>query len=831
MKPFWIAPAIVVALVGCNTANLETTAQPPPTTNKVLGLLEVTLDMSDERQPTGTANFRPLNSSQKGVPSRAVTANNNETSQLAFRRRSVGFIDDNESGVFGTQTRYVRGTFDVANFGPRAFNNLNFMATSLNTQLGTMFSSLKNAAEVVIPSTDTLPTGELTYRAMKPAHGMRPNAEGGLEVDPNLADMQVFAPTEASTVKSTLYATYPGLQVLEYGYTARSLPTSRVSRNIAITPTSADCSSTLSVPPNGYTLITNNTFCFTGRVTFAFKFPRKPVRSQNPFVFSFVFVVSDETTPSTTQSLDEQGSGLQPSLEQVLGLNTPVGESRRIRTLAGSGIFGYPNPTASGVQRDLLCNVKTAMATTSPVLPADYLSAKPGLTNFIPSPNTMFASTSSSVLTSFCEVMNAPLSSSFVVNGSQTGRHSSDNGVYSGAGSSLFYAPSTAFKPGEEVQVSLSAGLTRLGDSAVLNPLVYRFRMATAAQGSSGFAPKVDYSTGAYPFNVVTGDFNGDGKLDLATANYSASTLSVLLGSGGGTFGIKTDYPTGLFPWDIVTGDFNGDGNLDLATANASSSTMSVLLGSGGGTFGTKTDYPTGVTPVSIVTGDFNGDGILDLVTGNGDSKSLSVMLGTGVGIFNARTDYRVGSYPYGLVVGDFNGDGKLDLAAANTFSSSLSVLLGSGVGTFDSKTDYPTGINPFSLVTGDFNGDGKLDLAAANYGINFSVNLSTLSVWLGTGSGIFGVRTDYQAGVNPNSVVTGDFNGDGKLDLASVNYTSSDLSVLLGSGDGSFGAATVYATGSSPVGLDIGDFNGDGRLDLVTTSTTASTVNVLLKN
>jgi hypothetical protein len=253
MKLRWITAIIFIALTACNSS----TPQFPANQARTLGLLEVTLDLSNEANPTGTANFIPLPGSKTNSQTRAISANSNETSQIALKRSNVGFIDANES--FGVQTRYVRGTFDFANFSPRAFNNLNFMAANLPTnKLGTMFSSLKDGAEVVIPSTDTLPSGDLTYRGLKPSHGMRFDAEGGVEVDPNAVDMQVFTPAEASSVQSSLGSVYPGVQVLEYGYTARSIPSSSASRSIAITPNSVDCSSTLTTPPNGFTNVVNN---------------------------------------------------------------------------------------------------------------------------------------------------------------------------------------------------------------------------------------------------------------------------------------------------------------------------------------------------------------------------------------------------------------------------------------------------------------------------------------------------------------------------------------------------------------------------------------------
>ncbi|GAB2710291.1 hypothetical protein GCM10011495_37870 [Hymenobacter frigidus] len=146
------------------------------------------------------------------------------------------------------------------------------------------------------------------------------------------------------------------------------------------------------------------------------------------------------------------------------------------------------------------------------------------------------------------------------------------------------------------------------------------------------FGPRTDYPTGANPRNVALGDVNGDGRLDLVTANLNAAgTASVLLGTGAGTFGPKTDYPTGSHPYSLALGDVNGDGRLDLVTANVLGGSISVLLGTGMGAFGPKTDYPTGTNPISLVLGDVNGDGRLDLVTANNGpgANTSSVLLNT----------------------------------------------------------------------------------------------------------------------------------------------------------------------------------------------------------
>ncbi|MEK6289352.1 MAG: FG-GAP-like repeat-containing protein, partial [Acidobacteriota bacterium] len=217
---------------------------------------------------------------------------------------------------------------------------------------------------------------------------------------------------------------------------------------------------------------------------------------------------------------------------------------------------------------------------------------------------------------------------------------------------------------------------------------------------------------------VAVGDFNGDGKLDLAVANELSAIVSILLGTGTGSFGAKTDFGTGGLPRSVAVRDFNGDGKLDLAVANSGDNTVSILLGTGTGSFGAKTDFGTGQSPFSVAVGDFNGDGKLDLATANGNGASVSILLGTGTGSFGAKTDFGTDTFPFfpfSVAVGDFNGDGKLDLAVANLNGDTVSIRLGTGTGSFGTKTDFATGSRPASVAVGDLNGDGKLDLAVAN--------------------------------------------------------------------------------------------------------------------
>src|SRR4029453_2337977 len=183
--------------------------------------------------------------------------------------------------------------------------------------------------------------------------------------------------------------------------------------------------------------------------------------------------------------------------------------------------------------------------------------------------------------------------------------------------------------------------------------------------GDGTFNAAVDYATGSVPLWFTTGDFNGDGKLDLAVAdfgNFNGKKVSILLGNGDGTFQPHVDYTTGGLPRSVTTGDFNGDGKLDLALANQADNTVSILLGNGDGTFQPHTDYVTGATALIVTTGDFNADGKLDLVVTDDGSNTVSILLGVGEGTFPTHVEYATGGYAYKGTIGDFNGDKKIDL-------------------------------------------------------------------------------------------------------------------------------------------------------------------------
>jgi hypothetical protein len=325
-----------------------------------------------------------------------------------------------------------------------------------------------------------------------------------------------------------------------------------------------------------------------------------------------------------------------------------------------------------------------------------------------------------------------------------------------------------------------------------------------------------DNSVGYPDLNTSVGDFNGDGKIDLAFGDSNANAVAVVLGNGDGTFGAATklSLPSTYVASLTVVGDFNKDGKLDLIAGNNpalnapanETAVFSVFLGNGDGTFQNPVNYPIGSFLDSLAAGDVNGDGVLDIVMTS--STGLQVFLGKGDGTFASPvvTGGVAGSQS-GMVIADVNGDSKLDLLLADG-GGNLIVVLGNGDGTFRAPVSYSTsGTNSFSFSVGDFNGDGKLDAALGG-------DSSVVSILYGNGDGTFQPAVTYPAPISMGSVAA-DFNGDGKLDL----FIGAETSGLLG---------TVLLQGSFPV---LGAVPGSLTFGQQPLNTTSAAQSVMLTN
>jgi VCBS repeat protein/ASPM-SPD-2-Hydin domain-containing protein/FG-GAP repeat protein len=292
-----------------------------------------------------------------------------------------------------------------------------------------------------------------------------------------------------------------------------------------------------------------------------------------------------------------------------------------------------------------------------------------------------------------------------------------------------------------------------------------------------------------------------------------------------GQFEARGTSPVASLSFSIALGDFNHDGILDAAAPSFETGQVAVLLGKGNGTFQSPVYYSVGGGPESVAVADFNHDGSLDLaVTGNGTTTGIiSILFGNGDGTFQPAVDVSINSYPSYVAVGDLNGDHIPDLIAVD--SPYISVLLGNGDGTFQPPVDTPFSPAPV-IGIGDFNRDGKLDVAAAvQSGIG-----STVTILLGNGDGTFQLGASYDIGADPLSVAVADFRRIGILDLAITEGDGVD--VLLGNGDGTFGSTVNYG-GAQTFGVAVGDFNRDGKLDLVATGFSFGTdvIGLLLGN
>lgn len=277
----------------------------------------------------------------------------------------------------------------------------------------------------------------------------------------------------------------------------------------------------------------------------------------------------------------------------------------------------------------------------------------------------------------------------------------------------------------------------------------------------------------------------------------------------------------------LALADLNGDGKIDVVAADATG--IDVLLGNGGGTLGSVQTFASSGSLSSIAIADFNSDGKPDVAAANPLSGGIALFRGNGDGTFQSAQTMLLagGSVPLSVVSGDFNGDGKPDLIVAfspsdNTQPGGIAVLLGNGDGTFQTPLNITLpgpiiqqivgSASSAALAVADFNGDGKLDIATAING----ADSNQVAVLLGNGDGTFRAPLLANTNTSPPIIVITDQNDDGIPDLLLADCCGlSEASFLIGNGDGTFQAEWQFPSGPNPRAIASADFSGSGHLDV----------------
>lgn len=321
-----------------------------------------------------------------------------------------------------------------------------------------------------------------------------------------------------------------------------------------------------------------------------------------------------------------------------------------------------------------------------------------------------------------------------------------------------------------------------------------------------------NYTAGQLAKSPVSVDFNNDGKPDVAIANYSSNTISILLGNGLGSLTSFTTVSS-TAPSVIASADFNNDGNFDLVSVNATFSLVSIYIGNGTGNFTNPVTYTLNFYPKSIYIANVNADSNVDLIiTGITTTNNIKFYFGDGAGNFTYSSAISTGNYIADLLKGDFNADGKIDLALCHQNPGNVvKIYAGNGVGSFALAATPLALYDPKNITSSDYNQDGILDLAIIK-----GQNSDSLAVLLGIGNGSFTIANTFAVFSYSQKMISADYNNDGHIDLAIANPNLGIVTILYGSGTGQFNTSLQIARMENTTELVPKDFNADGFEDLL---------------
>ncbi|MEO9804813.1 MAG: FG-GAP-like repeat-containing protein [Reichenbachiella sp.] len=442
-------------------------------------------------------------------------------------------------------------------------------------------------------------------------------------------------------------------------------------------------------------------------------------------------------------------------------------------------------------------------------------------------------------ISSFAPI-SGPVGTSVVITGENFDSTPANNVVYFGGAKAEVTAVSAS-----ELTVTVPIGATYQPITVLTNGLIaessapFELTFTAADINAHSFATHVDIVADSELSEVMLGDLDGDGQLDLAFANGTGSAVSASIMKNASSIGNvsyepKVELTTGSSQVSMSLGDLDGDGKLDLAIVDFPNNVVSIFRNTSvsgileAGSFADKVDITTGSGPVSVAIGDLDGDGKLDLAVTNRSGNSVSVFenrCSAGTISFAEKVDYVTGASAFSVSIQDLDDDNRPELVVANRAHHNVSIYKNtSTVGTisYADRVSFDVGTNPEHAAIGDLDGDDKPDLIIANNGgskISVLRNTTTSGTIDATS---FATKVNFTTGTSPRSVAIGDLDGNGKQDIAVANGDDSTISVFMNTSTegvidaNSFADKVDFDTEDSPFFVAIGDLDGDGKNDLV---------------